>query len=97
MTVARGFLITITSCLGFAGCGALVGYILGVMAPDYYRTVFAVPPGAHFNPVQVGLGLGLIQGAIAGLLVGVVIVVTVAWSHSRIEQLKLTSMPDAGQ
>ena len=97
MTIARGFLITITSCLGFAGCGALVGYMLGVMAPDYYRTVFAIPPHAHVNPVQVGLGLGLIQGAIAGLLVGMVIVVTVAWSHTRIEQLKLTSMRDTGK
>ena len=74
-----------------------MGYILGVMAPDYYRTVFAVPPDAPFNPVQVGLGLGLTQGATAGLLVGVVIVVTVAWSNSRIEQLKLASMPDAGE
>ncbi len=95
MTVLRGFLITITSCLGFSGLGALAGYVLAVMAPDYYRTVFDVPPNAVFNPVQVGLGLGLTQGATAGLLVGVVIVITVAWYDSRIEQRAMARDHDA--
>jgi hypothetical protein len=91
MTVQRGFLITITSGLAFAVGGALVGYLLGVLAPDYYRTVFGVPPEAPYDPVQVGVGLGLTQGATAGLLVGVVIVVSVALYHSRIDQRMLVS------
>ena len=95
MTVLRGFLITITSCLGFAGLGALAGYVLGVMAPDYYRTVFDIQQNSVFSPVQLGLGLGLIQGATAGLLVGVVIVVTVAWYDSRIEQRTIARDHDA--
>ena len=97
MTVLRGFLITITSCLGFSGLGALAGYVLAVMAPDYYRTVFDIAPNAVFNPVQVGLGLGLTQGATAGLLVGVVIVITVAWYDSRIGQRTITSQEETEQ
>ncbi len=93
MTVQRGFLITIISSLGFGVCGALVGYLLAVGAPDYYRTVFHVAPDVIFNPVHVGIGLGLTEGSMAGLLVGVVIVVTVAWYDSRVQNHSL--MPDS--
>lgn len=91
MTVQRGFLITIGSILGFSGMGAVAGYILAVAAPDYYRTVFHISPDAVFHPVQIGLGLGLTEGGAAGLVVGLVIVVTVAWYDSRVEDRRFTS------
>ena len=86
MTILRGFLITITSGVVFAIIGGLLGYGLGVMLPDYYRTVFQIPPGIAYQPTHIGLGLGITQGLAAGLVIGqviVVTVVTVAWSQSR--------------
>jgi hypothetical protein len=83
MTVLRGFLITIASGVGFAAVGAVIGYVLGKVAPDYYRTVFRIPPEVALNPAQAGLGLGLTQGLVVGLIVGLVIVVTVAWHNAR--------------
>jgi hypothetical protein len=83
MTVLRGFLITIASGLGFAAAGAGLGFLLGTLAPDYYRTVFRIPPSVDISPAQAGLGLGLTQGLVAGLVVGLVIVVVVAWCSVR--------------
>jgi len=83
MTVLRGFSITIASGLAFACVGAIAGYVLGRVAPDYYRTVFRIPPDIPLDPAQAGLGLGVTQGCAAGLIVGLVIVVAVAWHNSR--------------
>ena len=95
MTVLRGFVITLASGFGFSGLGALAGYVLAVLAPDYYRTMFHIRPETVFNPVQVGLGLGLTEGAAVGLVLGVVIVITVAWYDSRIEQRTMARDHDA--
>ncbi|WP_417738499.1 hypothetical protein [Rosistilla oblonga] len=83
MTVVRGFAITLTSGLVFGGVGAGLGYLLGTVAPDYYRTVFRLAPEVAFNASQLGLGLGVTQGTATGLIVGLVIVVSVAWYRSQ--------------
>ncbi|MDC0261764.1 hypothetical protein OAK47_00940 [Planctomycetaceae bacterium] len=83
MTVVRGFVITIASGLVFGFLGAVMGYLLGSVAPDYYRTVFRIPPEISIDTSQAGLGLGVTQGVAAGLVVGLVIVVSVAWYDSR--------------
>lgn len=84
MTVERGFLITIISGLAFAAIGAALGLGIGSFAPDYYRFLFRVPPGAMFDPAQAGLALGLTQGVAAGLVVGIAIVAIVAWYEARV-------------
>jgi len=83
MTVLRGVAITIASGLAFGFLGALAGYVLGSIAPDYYRTVFRIPPEVPINPAQVGLGVGMTQGCAVGLVVGLVVAVAVAWYNSR--------------
>ncbi len=86
MTVLRGLVITISFGIAFAIIGALAGYVLGSVAPDYYRIVFRIPPGASIDPAQAGMGLGVTQGFAVGLAVGLVIVVAVAWFNSRIHR-----------
>ena len=83
MTVARGFAITVASGIGFAAIGGLLGYLMGILVPDYFHVMFHITPGTEFDPTQVGLGLGLTEGLAGGLLVGLVIVVVVAWYNSR--------------
>ena len=94
MTVVRGFVITLASSLAFACVGAAVGYTLGSVAPDYYRTVFRIPPEASINTAQAGLGLGITQGLGTGLIVGLVIVVAVAWYNSRMAVGSSSDRPD---
>ena len=82
MTVAKAFFIIILSGIGFAIGGGLMGYTLGKSAPAYYRGVFN-SRDPNFDPVEVGLGLGLTQGMICGLVIGAVVVMAVAWYNSR--------------
>ena len=83
MTVLRGLVITIASGLIGAIAGAGIGCAVGKYAPDYYRTVFRIPPTVDLDPIQTGIGLGLTQGLGAGLVVGLVVVLAVAWHNSR--------------
>ena len=91
MTVVRGFIITIASGLTFGCFGAIAGYLLGSIAPDYYRTVFRIPPHTMIDLAQAGLGLGLTQGLGAGLMIGLVIVVSVTWYKIRMVTSQHTS------
>lgn len=45
--------------------GGLLGLLIGVAAPDYYRTVFRGVDGPDFNPVLAGTILGATQGSSA--------------------------------
>ena len=83
MTVVRGFALIIASGVAFATCGGALGYTLAWIAPAYYRGVFQGGDAPEFDPVQVGIGLGISQGAIAGLVVGSVVVLAVAISGLR--------------
>jgi hypothetical protein len=92
MTVLRGFLIVGVSTLVCGLIGTGVGYLLGVHAPGYYRTVFRSGLTPQFDPVEMGIGLGLTQGLVAGLVVGCVIVLAVAWYNSR-RQIVIQEFP----
>lgn len=83
MTVVRGFVIILASGGAFALGGGAMGYALGQLAPSYYRSVFHGGDAPSFDPVQVGIGLGVTQGLFAGLVVGAVVVLAVALSGSR--------------
>ena len=88
MTVFRGFTIVIASSLACSLLGTFTGYLLGMIVPDYYRTVFHLPPDVSIDVVQIGIWLGLTQGLGAGLFIGLIIVVSVAWYNSRINTQK---------
>lgn len=69
---------------GFAAVGAvlggLIGAALGKFTPDLYRAWFQSPdPHAPaLNTVQIGAGLGIIQGLLAGLLLGCSVIIATA-------------------
>lgn len=84
MTTLRAFLIIAASAAACTALGGLLGYVLGTQAPGYYRSIFAGGDDPRFDPAEVGLGLGVTQGAIAGLVVGIAVVLIVAWYRSRL-------------
>jgi hypothetical protein len=87
MTVRRAFLIVAGAAAVCAAVGAGIGWALGTFAPGYYRTVFRYGDSPEFNPVQVGVGLGLTQGLTAGLAFGCMVVLAVTWYDSRRHRL----------
>jgi hypothetical protein len=93
MTVAKGSLIIALSAAAFPTCGGLIGYTLGVYAPAYYRGVFSAGRQPWFDPVEVGLGLGVTQGGICGVIAGAVVVLAVAWYNSRRNALDVLFSP----
>lgn len=79
--------IALTTILAFAGVfaigGCAMGAIIGVVAPDYYRSAFRVGESQGFNPLQIGIGLGVTQGAAAGVAISVLILALLAWRDIR--------------
>src|SRR5262245_925750 len=83
MTIVRGFSIIVAGGLAFAIAGGLIGSTIARSMPGYYRAVFPGGDRPDFEPVQVGVGLGITQGFIAGLVVGSVVVLAVALAGGR--------------
>ena len=83
ISAARAMAIVLASGFAFAVGGAILGCLLAVVAPGYYRAVFSSGNDPGFDPFQVGLGLGLLQGLGTGLVLGAIVVLAVAISHWR--------------
>ncbi|MFQ3592332.1 MAG: hypothetical protein SNJ82_03965, partial [Gemmataceae bacterium] len=66
MSLTHGVLLVLG--LTALGCvvGGVLGYPLDTTFPSYYRGVFPNGTSPEFDPVAVGLGLGLSQGAMFG-------------------------------
>ena len=78
------------SSLFFSAVGCTIGYEIATVAPQYYRTGLNHGYGPEFLRVEpelpameVGMGLGLIQGAAAGAAVGVIVVAILNWYELR--------------
>jgi hypothetical protein len=56
--------------------GAIVGYMLGTLAPDFCQMILKVPNSQLSNTtgLQIGIGLGIANGAWVGLIAGIVLV-----------------------
>lgn len=59
----------------------MIGWVLSVIAPAYYRYMFDAMDSELW---QLGVGLGLTQGLVAGLVAGCVVVLAAAVYRSRI-------------
>lgn len=82
--VLRAYLVVCLSGLAGACAGCGVGYLLGAAAPGYYRGVFPVGGEAWFNPLHVGVGLGVSQGLLVGLVAGALVAVAASWRRARV-------------
>ncbi len=73
--------------------GGSVGSFIGQFLPDYYRVVFGIGRREAFDPVEVGIGLGLNQGWAVGLAVGLVVVGVFAWKDYWLDKVALAVAP----
>jgi hypothetical protein len=64
--------------------GTTIGAALGAFVPGYYRSVIPGGDQPGFDPVAVGIGLGLTQGIMFGALVGLALVAMFNWQRLRL-------------
>lgn len=74
MTVRIAVVILIGSACAGILLGGGLGFGLGHLAPGYYRHLYRVGTDPDFDPVAVGIGLGVTQGLVYGLLMGGVLI-----------------------
>jgi hypothetical protein len=73
MTRVQSLITVIVSALVFGFLGGIIGFGLGRLTPGYYRAVYSRGDWHSFNPVEVGLGLGLTQGFAGGAVIGILL------------------------
>lgn len=96
MTI-RNSIGTVAGCVLMGACfGGSLGFGLAIFAPGYYRTVFRNPNEPQFDPTDIGVGLGLIQGTALGTVVGLVLVTVLCWQEIRRSQSSATTSQLAG-
>ena len=83
MTARSALTTVIVTGIAFACVGAIIGATIGTFAPGYYRTVFRHADLTNFNPMQVGIGLGVTQGFSAGIAISLAVLALLAWRDAR--------------
>ena len=83
MTITKGLTTVVATGLAFGVAGAIVGFLIGRFAPDFYRVAFHSHGMQPFDPQTLGFALGLVQGLMVGIGVGLVVVLAVTWSEKR--------------
>ncbi|MGY8770557.1 MAG: hypothetical protein ACKVH8_19255 [Pirellulales bacterium] len=78
---------SVATVFGSAIIGTLLGLGLGTtiatIAPGYYRSVISGGDDPGFDPMAVGIGLGLSQGFVFGGIIGLVLVGLFYWYRTR--------------
>lgn len=93
MTITRGLTTVAATSVATTIIGSLLGFGLGTFAPGSYRALFPNGTDPRFNPVEVGVGLGCVQGLLAGTIIGLVVVLCVTWYELRMAEIASRSRP----
>lgn len=83
MTSKKALGIVLLWGVTFAVVGGLIGAALGLVAPDYYRSLLRDGHSPDFNPLQVGIGLGVTQGLASGIAIGLGVIALLVWREMR--------------
>lgn len=83
MTMRRALIAVLLTTTAFALLGLAIGFGLGSLAPNFYRDTFEDGHSAEFDPVAMGVGLGVTQGAAGGAFIGLVLVCIRSWYETR--------------
>ena len=87
----RSFYMIITTAIMFGAMGGLVGWVLAILLPGYFRNVYDAMDSEIW---QVGVGLGISRGLICGVLIGCSVLVATAWYRSRMAKVVMSQLPD---
>ncbi len=83
MNIFKALATVVGTAIGFGAAGTGIGWFLGSYAPNFYRQILPVRDPESFDPVEIGIGLGLVNGLIWGLIIGILTVAIIAWKETR--------------
>ena len=84
MNLVKALATVVGMAVGFGVGGTAIGALLGHVAPGFFRQMLPLRDPANFNPVELGIGLGLTNGLGWGLAIGVLLVAIIAWKETRV-------------
>lgn len=82
LTVSRAIRSILVTALSFGLIGMGLGALLGTLAPGAIR-LLPIPNVDTYDPVELGLALGLFNGVTWGLVVSVIVVIVISWKEAR--------------
>lgn len=82
MTYFKALATVVGTAISFGIVGTGIGAFLGHFTPDFFR-LFVLRDMEDLDPLETGIGLGLVNGLIWGLVVGVLVVGIVSWKETR--------------
>ena len=85
MTLFKALATVVGTAIGFGIAGTGIGAFLGRFTPAFFR-LFPFRDLENLNPLELGIGLGLVNGLIWGLLIGVAVVGIVSWRETRMSR-----------
>ncbi len=74
-----------------------IGAFLGHITPGFFRQMLPLRDPATFNPMELGIGLGLTNGLGWGLAIGVILVAILAWKETRLARKEVRDSTDASR
>ena len=84
MNIFKALGTVVGTAAGFGIAGAGVGALLGRVAPSFFIQMLPLRDPAHFDPLELGIGLGMTNGLGWGLAIGVLLVAILAWRETRL-------------
>jgi len=88
MNITKALATVVGTAIGFGAAGTAIGVFLGKVAPGFFRQLLPLRDPANFNPVELGIGLGLTNGLGWGLAVGILLVAIIAWKETRLARME---------
>jgi hypothetical protein len=86
MNVIKALATVVGTAVGFGVAGTGIGAFLGRFTPGFFRAVLPFRDPEGVDPLEMGIGLGLVNGLIWGMVIGVLIVAILCWRDVRISQ-----------
>jgi len=87
MNYGRALTWMAISAVLFCLIGGVIGFAMGILLPEYFRSLLSPSAGADFDPVAIGIGHGLIGGFMVGTVAGLLMASTAMWREVRLAQL----------
>jgi hypothetical protein len=81
VTLTRAIVGVLVCMVIGAVIGGSVGFVIGFFTPQALELQFRL--GNKFNPVEIGVGIGIPQGLMLGAAVGVALVGILSWREVK--------------